>query len=117
MIGLAVLTMRMSGSTHTIAQVTPKLARACMQKPLFDSVAYEQPLVIYHGKPGLGFSGSLMSGAAWLRRDTAKSASMRPWTNKLKIGRKRCMTNRTTFTNRMNIPRTEAATLKVVVLR
>jgi len=50
-------------ATYTIVQVTPKLARACMQKPLFDSVAYEQPLLMYHGRPGLGFSGSLMSGA------------------------------------------------------
>jgi hypothetical protein len=102
--------------TYTIVQVTPKLARACMQKPLFDGVAYEQPLVMYHGRPGLGFLGSLMSGVDWLRRETAKRASMRPWTKTLSIGRKRCMTNTTTFTSRMNIPRTEATTLKVVVL-
>ena len=72
---------------------------------------------MYHGRPGLGLSGSLMSGVDWLRRDTAKRASMRPWTNTLSSGRKRCMTNTTTFTNRMNMPRTEATTLKVVVLR
>jgi len=58
-----------------------------------------------------------MSGVDWLRRETAKRASMRPWTNTLNIGRKRCMTNTTTFTSRMNMPRTEATTLKVVVLR
>lgn len=71
---------------------------------------------MYQGKPGLGLSGSLMSGADWLRRETAKRASMRQWTSRLSSGRKRCMTNKTTFTSRMNIPRTEATTLKVVVL-
>jgi hypothetical protein len=57
--------------TYTMAHVTPKLARACMQKPSFEGVAYLQPLLMYHGRPGLGLSGSLMSGADWLCSETA----------------------------------------------
>jgi hypothetical protein len=41
---------------------------------------------------------------------------MRPWTKKLRSGRKRCMMNMTTLQSRMNMPRTEMAMLNVVVL-
>lgn len=109
--------MRFGETTYIIAQVTPKLPRACMQKPWFDGVAWLQPLLMYQGRPGLGFSGSLKSGADWLCNETAKSASKSPWTKKLKSGRKTCMMNKTTLTKRMNIERTEMAVLKVVVLR
>ena len=51
-----------------------------------------------------------------MRSDTAYRASMRPWTKKASSGRKRCMMNMTTLQSRMNMPRTEMAMLKVVVL-
>lgn len=106
-----------SSSTYQSKIVTANVALACLQYPLrFGFTGGPHDFVIYHGAPGCGCSGSLISDAAWLWMLMAYKVIKAECTMTETIGSKQWVMNMIPFTSNTNIDRTAMMTLNLVVL-
>ena len=97
--------------------VIARAALACSQNVMLDwKCATSQLFVMYHGAPGCGRFGSLMSDDVWAKRLYAQMAAMPPWIRKEMMGSQMCMMNIMPLTRRKNMLRTDITTFQLVML-